>query len=72
MIEALYKNMSFGHRVLETRRGCIGLTHYQPEVGNLMCSLTGCTLPMALRTVGHIFRFVGEAYVHGIMEGEAW
>jgi hypothetical protein len=59
----------FGRRVLETRRGYIGLTHYQPEVGNLMCSLAGCTLPMVLRTVSHIFRFVGEAYVHGIMEG---
>jgi hypothetical protein len=38
--------------------------------GDVVAILPGCTTPIVLRAAGDHFRVVGEAYVHGVMEGE--
>ncbi|KAH7336547.1 heterokaryon incompatibility protein-domain-containing protein [Rhexocercosporidium sp. MPI-PUGE-AT-0058] len=62
----------FHRRLLTTRKGYVGLAHAQSEIGDTICVLEGCTIPMILRPCDRGFRLVGDAYVHGIMNGEYW
>jgi hypothetical protein len=43
--------------------------------GDIVCVLLGCSVPVILRLVegshDNEYYFVGEAYMHGIMDGEA-
>ena len=55
-----------------TRKGYVGLAHAQSEIGDMICVLEGCTVPMILRPCNRGFRLVGDAYVHGVMNGEHW
>ena len=55
-----------------TRGGYMGLAHYQTEVGDSICLLQGCSVPMLLRKCEGGYRVIGEAYVHGMMNGESW
>ena len=42
------------------------------QEGDVVCILLGCSVPVILRpsTTSSGFRFVGECYIHGLMEGE--
>ncbi|KAK1752724.1 heterokaryon incompatibility protein-domain-containing protein [Echria macrotheca] len=62
-----------GHRALfVTERGYIGLAPWNAKVGDEVCVLKGAKTPFLLREKeGGKHRLVGEAYVLGIMEGEA-
>ncbi|KAH6694774.1 heterokaryon incompatibility protein-domain-containing protein [Leptodontidium sp. 2 PMI_412] len=62
----------FHRRLLTTRKGYVGLAHAQSQIGDTICVLEGCTIPMILRPCDRGFRLVGDAYVHGIMNGEYW
>ncbi|KAG0645235.1 Heterokaryon incompatibility protein [Hyphodiscus hymeniophilus] len=59
-------------RLMTTERGYIGLAHNQSQVGDSICLLQGCTVPMILRPCEGGYTVVGESYVHGIMEGQFW
>ncbi|KAF8851221.1 hypothetical protein BDZ45DRAFT_155158 [Acephala macrosclerotiorum] len=52
-----------------------GLAPTSAQEGDLICILFGCSVPVILRRVGppddHFYYLIGEAYVHGIMDGEA-
>jgi len=68
---------SFCRRIIITRKGYIGLGHAQSRPGDQIALLAGCSVPIILRErergqpeAG--YTLVGEAYVHGIMDGEAW
>jgi hypothetical protein len=39
--------------------------------GDFVCVIFGCSVPVILRKVRDHFRVVGEAYVHGLMDGQA-
>ncbi|KAH8744628.1 hypothetical protein F5883DRAFT_439740 [Diaporthe sp. PMI_573] len=41
------------------------------RVGDLICVLYGCDVPVVLRKIECHYKFIGESYVHGIMHGEA-
>ncbi|KAK5087247.1 hypothetical protein LTR70_007385 [Exophiala xenobiotica] len=55
-----------------TGKGCIGIVPRKALVGDLICILYGSTVPMVLRKMPSYdsYQLVGEAYVHGIMDGE--
>lgn len=56
-----------------TERGYIGLGPRYLQPGDALCILFGARVPHVLRprTEGQRgYLFVGEAYVHGIMDGE--
>ena len=43
------------------------------EEGDLICLLAGGEVPFILRSKGEsLYQFIGESYVHGIMDGSAW
>jgi hypothetical protein len=53
-----------------------GLIPPQAQEGDSICILYGCSVPVVLRkSLGangsHYWELVGEAYVHGLMDGEA-
>ena len=39
--------------------------------GDIICIFSGGRVPFIVRAEGSEFRLVGEAYVHGLMEGQA-
>jgi hypothetical protein len=60
--------------------GWIGLAPMASRVGDEICILDGCTVPVVLRHCDaysediyehDFFQLVGECYVHGMMDGEA-
>ncbi|RGP69553.1 Heterokaryon incompatibility protein [Fusarium sporotrichioides] len=48
-----------------------GLESEQTISGDLIAVLYGCSTPIIIRPHGHQFRVIGEAYVQGLMDGEA-
>lgn len=55
----------------------IGLIPKQAEVGDQICILWGCSVPVVLRAndddkYGQSWTLIGEAFVHGLMNGEAF
>jgi hypothetical protein len=57
--------------VVVTKKGYIGQGTNRCKVGDLVCVLLGCNLPVILRPVEDHYEFMGEAYLHDIMHGEA-
>ena len=54
----------------------LGLAPPSAEKGDIICVLFGCSVPVLLRpstTKGREdeFTFIGECYLHGMMDGEA-
>ncbi|KAL2061465.1 hypothetical protein VTL71DRAFT_6842 [Oculimacula yallundae] len=62
----------FGRRMMETSKGYIGTAHSQSQVGDSIVLLQGASVPIILRPYEGAYKVIGEAYVHGIMEGEFW
>jgi hypothetical protein len=54
-----------------TERDSIGLAPFEAVVGDMICMLWGCSVPVILRDLGgKKCQLIGECYVHGIMHGE--
>lgn len=60
----------FKRRPFISTRGYVGLTPSYSEPGDIICILYGCVVPLVLRRNGMGYQLIGEAYVHGIMDGE--
>ncbi|KAL9608367.1 MAG: hypothetical protein Q9167_006796 [Letrouitia subvulpina] len=59
-------------RMIRTRRGYLGLAPALTEMGDNVALLKGCSTPVIVRPDGLTWKFIGNAYVHGIMNGEAF
>ncbi|MCJ1451337.1 hypothetical protein MMC28_001673 [Mycoblastus sanguinarius] len=65
-------------RLVITEHQLLGLVPEETKKYDLICILYGCSVPVVLRkledpaTSEEYFEFVGECYVHGIMDGEAF
>ncbi|KAJ8118304.1 hypothetical protein OPT61_g689 [Boeremia exigua] len=53
-----------------TERGMIGWVPVTSRVGDCVGLFAGCRVPFVLRGTGEGWKIVGDAYVHGAMEGE--
>jgi hypothetical protein len=63
-----------GSSLFVTEKKRLGLASATLEVGDEVWVLAGGDVPLILRpvgTLGNEFRLIGEAYVHGVMQGEA-
>ena len=67
------QSVIWGRRLATLDQGYVVLGPRSCEVGDLVCILHGCSVPVLLRRqdVGGNYTFVGECYVHGMMDGEA-
>ncbi|KAF9636440.1 Heterokaryon incompatibility [Lasiodiplodia theobromae] len=59
-------------RFFVTKKGYIGIGPACMQEGDKVCVLSGAIVPFILRSDGAEHKLVGEAYVHGIMHGEAY
>lgn len=59
----------------ETGWGRLGLAPKAAKQGDIICILFGCSVPVLLRKRGEEhedgYIFIGECYLHGVMDGEA-
>ncbi|KAI1159602.1 HET-domain-containing protein [Nemania serpens] len=61
-----------GRRFAITDQAYVGLVPDMATDGDKICILQGCNVPYVLRRVGEHYMLMGDAYVHGIMLGEAF
>lgn len=59
-------------RLGRTASGLLCLLPAETTIGDSIALLQGGATPYVLRVAGKEYTLVGEAYVHGIMYGEAW
>jgi hypothetical protein len=59
-------------RLARTTKGYLALLPFDAEVTNSIVLLQGGKTPYVVRRKGGSWEFVGDCYVHGIMDGEAW
>ncbi|KAK0254812.1 hypothetical protein LTR12_001921 [Friedmanniomyces endolithicus] len=64
--------VAWGRRLSWTENGYLALLPEEADEGDLIVILRGGRLPFVVRPVAHGFRLIGPAYVHGIMNGEAY
>ena len=70
--ERTMRKKLYGRRLMTTQTGYIGLAPIASRRLDKVCILFGCSTPVILRPLGDgHFKFIGECYVHGLMEGEA-
>ena len=60
-----------GRKLFSTSNGYIGIGNITLEPGDLVCVFLGGRTPFIIRPVGEKYEFVGDCYLHGIMQGEA-
>ena len=58
-------------RFFVTEDGGLGMGPKVMQADDLVATVAGMRTPVVLRPSGAGFKFIGEAYVHGIMDGEA-
>jgi hypothetical protein len=61
-----------GRKLCTTDTGYICLVPKTVKRGDVVVVLLGCNFPVLLRPDKDMYRVVGECYVHGLMEGEAF
>jgi hypothetical protein len=73
--EAACKALGAGMRrrkLAITKNGYIGAVPNKTQVGDFVCVLFGCSVPVVLRkTLDQSYTSLGEAYLHGFMDAEA-
>ncbi|KAK5684751.1 hypothetical protein LTS10_002825 [Elasticomyces elasticus] len=62
---------TFRRRPISTQKRYLGLGPEHVALGDVVTILMGAQLPIILRRVDSHYILIGEAYVHGIMDGEA-
>ena len=67
------QSVIWGRRLAVLDQGYLVMGPRACELGDRVCILYGCLVPVILRQIGdgERYRFMGECYVHGMMDGEA-
>jgi hypothetical protein len=61
-----------GRKLFRTTRSDFGLGPRASREGDVCCVLLGSRVPIVLRNVNTHYVLVGEAYLHGFMDGEVF
>jgi hypothetical protein len=67
-----YLTMAFGRKLARTEKGYLALVPAETRVGDSVGLFKGGKTPLVVRPVGDSWQLVGDSYVHGIMNGEAF
>lgn len=60
-----------GRKIFVSESAHCGLVPDHAEIGDCICVLLGCDVPVILRQVEDHQIFIGESYVRGLMQGQA-
>ncbi|KAJ4369964.1 hypothetical protein N0V83_005728 [Neocucurbitaria cava] len=75
--DTIWNRRTFRSMVVDDEEGVlVGLVPQLAKVGDQVCILYGCSVPVILRklsgdTKDPHWRLIGDAYVHGVIDGEA-
>jgi hypothetical protein len=58
-------------QICKTEGGYIGLVPHDARVGDRICIAVGARTPYALRAQDQDYVYIGESYIHGLMDAEA-
>lgn len=61
-----------GRRPFVTEKGYLGLGPMNMKEGDKIVMFAGLQVPFVLKPYGSMYQLVGEAYVDGVMNGEAF
>ena len=61
---------TWNRRFMVTRGKRFGIAPPNAEIGDLLCLLWGCSVPVVLRKRGEYFELIGDCYIHDIMNWE--
>ncbi|KAF2165959.1 hypothetical protein M409DRAFT_55320 [Zasmidium cellare ATCC 36951] len=64
-------SVTYGRTLFLTENGRLGIGPMETEAGDVGCVLFGKQTPVIMRRKGDCWTFKGEAYIEGIMEGQA-
>lgn len=70
-IASRLSGMMNGWRFFCSPKGYLGLATHRAQPTDLLCIILGAHVPYVIRKNGLYYSLVGEAYVHGLMDGEA-
>ena len=70
LFEECSRFIGWQRKLFTTKKGYIGLGPRSARPGDGVCILCGGRVPFLLREDGRYWRFVGEAYVHDLMDGQ--
>ncbi|TLS24044.1 hypothetical protein PpBr36_08855 [Pyricularia pennisetigena] len=71
-IEQSIVGFGIGRRLFPTAEGRLCMAPVEARAGDVVCVLLGCEVPLVIRPTGQgMYELIGEAYVSGIMDGEA-
>ena len=59
-------------RFVLTRKGYMGVASQSTQVDDCVALFKGSTIPLVIRQMETSWTFIGDAYVHGMMNGEAF
>ncbi|KAH8598377.1 heterokaryon incompatibility protein-domain-containing protein [Bisporella sp. PMI_857] len=62
--------MTWNRRLFVSEKGYIGISSSTMETGDVICVIFGSQMPLILRAKSNYWELVGQAYVHGIMDGQ--
>ena len=67
-----YLTMAFGRKIARTGNGFIALVPAGAQSGDSVALCKGGKTPVILRPYASTWKLIGDCYVHGIMDGEAF
>jgi hypothetical protein len=65
-------SISHNRRLATTMEGYVGHVPRETKPGDAIYVLPGCKVPVVVRKMGGQWGLLGECYVHGFMNGEAF
>ena len=65
-----HSQLTQGRQFALTQRGRMGWVPVAARIGDDVGLFAGCRVPFVLRPVEKGYKLVGDAYVHGVMDGE--
>lgn len=66
------QDVAIGRRPFRTSEGLFGIGPFEMAIGDRLYIISGAHVPYIMRPYSQtVLQFIGEAYVHGIMDGEA-
>lgn len=67
-----YTQACHNRRIIKTSREYFGLVPVDTRRGDVVALFAGSRVPLIIRPTGQRWRLVGECYIHGVMDGEAF
>jgi hypothetical protein len=71
ILNGWFEGIPIGRAFFVSTNGFMGLVPQNATAGDEICILFGLATPFVIRRQGGHFRFIGECFVYGLMDGEA-